>query len=53
MIPLVQEVAEMGTNADFKKELSEYLKLIQYNEKQVYEEMKTAFQKCLEEEKKI
>lgn len=46
MIPLVQGIAEMTTNEDFKKELNEYLKSIQYDEKQVYEEMNVAFQKC-------
>lgn len=52
MIPLVQGIAEMGTDDDFKKELDDYLKLIQYDERQVYEEMNQAFQKCLEESKK-
>lgn len=52
MIPLVQGIAEMGTDTDFKKELDDYLKLIQYDERQVYEEMNQAFQKCLEEESK-
>lgn len=52
MIPLVQEIAEMGTDDDFKKELNDYLKLIQYDERQVYEEMNQAFQNCLEEESK-
>lgn len=46
MIPLVQGIAKMTTNEDFKKELNEYLKSIQYDEKQVYEEMTVAFQKC-------
>lgn len=53
MIPLIQGIAEMGTDTDFKKELSEYLKSIQYDEKQVYDEMNQAFQKCLEEVKKM
>ncbi len=46
-IPLVQGIAEMGTNEDFKKELNEYLKSIQYDESQVYEELNQVFQKCL------
>ncbi len=46
MIPLVQGIAEMGTNEDFKRELNDYLKLIQYDERQVYEEMNAQFQKC-------
>lgn len=52
MIPLVQGIAEMGTNEDFKRELSKYLVSIQYDEKQVYEEMNAKFQKCLKEEVK-
>lgn len=52
MIPLVKGIAEMGTDDNFKKELDDYLKLIQYDERQVYEEMNQAFQKCLEEESK-
>ena len=52
MIPLVQGIAKMGTDEDFKKELNEYLKSIQYDERQVYEEMNQAFQKCLKEERK-
>lgn len=51
-IPLVQRIAEMGTDEDLKKELNEYLKLIQYDEKQIYEEINQAFQKCLKQEKK-
>jgi hypothetical protein len=47
VIPLVQGIAEMETNENFKRELNEYLELIQYDEIQVYEEMNTAFQKCL------
>ncbi len=53
MIPLVQGIAEMETYVDFKNELDDYLKLIQYDEKQIYEEMNQAFQKCLEKSKKI
>lgn len=49
MIPFVQGIAEMGTNEDFKRELNDYLKLIQYDERQVYEEMDAQFQKCLNE----
>ena len=52
VIPLVQGIAEMGTNEDFKRDLNEYLVSIQYDEKQVYKEMKTVFQKCLREETK-
>ena len=48
-IPLVQGIAEMGTDENFKKELREYLKAIQYDEKQVSEEMDQAFQKYLKE----
>ena len=52
MIPLVQGIAEMGTDVDFKRELNEYLESIHYDERQVYEEMNQAYQKCLEEETK-
>jgi hypothetical protein len=52
MIPLVQRNSEMSDNEDFKNELNEFLKSIQYNEKQVYEEMHQAFQECLEEKLK-
>lgn len=50
MIPLVQGIAEMGTDIDFKKELNDYLQSIQYDRRQVYEEMNQAFPNCLEEE---
>lgn len=53
MIPLVQGIAEMGTDEDFKKELDNYLKLIQYDERQVFEEMNVAFQKCLNHSQKV
>lgn len=53
VIPLVQGIAEMETYIDFKNELDDYLKLIQYDERQIYEEMNQAFQKCLEKSKKI
>ena len=49
-IPLIQGIAEMRTDEDFKKELNEYLNSIQYDERQVYEEMNQSFQKCLKEE---
>lgn len=39
----------MGTDEQFKKELDEYLKSIQYDERQVDEEMQQAFEKCLKE----
>lgn len=42
MIPLVQGIAEMGTNEAFKKDLKDYLKLIQYDEKEVYGELNIA-----------
>lgn len=47
-IPLIQGIASAGNDEDFKKDLKNYLDLIQYDEKQVYEEMNMAFQKCLE-----
>lgn len=42
-IPLVKGIAEMGTNEEFKKELNDYLKLIQYDERQVFEEFNNSF----------
>jgi hypothetical protein len=44
---LTKGIAEMESNEDFKRELNDYLESIQYDEKQVYEEMNTAFQKCI------
>lgn len=49
IIPLIKGIAEMGTNEDFKNELNNYLKSIQYNERQISEEMDTVFQKQLKE----
>lgn len=48
-IPLIQEIAKVCGIPDLKKELDEYLKLIQYDERQVFEKMNQSFQKCLEE----
>lgn len=45
IIPSVQQIAEMRADLGFKKELDDYLKLIQYDERQVYEEMNQSFQK--------
>ena len=42
-IPLVKGIAEYSRNERFKKELDEYLSLIQYDEKQVYEEIVSKF----------
>ena len=38
-IPLVHGIAEHSTDENFKKELDAYLTSIQYDEKQVYEEL--------------
>lgn len=38
-IPLIREIAKYSSNESFKKELSDYLMLIQYDEKQIYEEL--------------
>lgn len=38
-IPLVRGIAEYSTDERFKRELNEYLTLIQYDEKQVYDEL--------------
>lgn len=45
IIPLIQEIAEKRVNTDLKKELDNYLKLIQYDEMQIYEEMSQNMQK--------
>lgn len=52
MIPVIQEISEMIKDTDFKKELNEYLKLINYDEKQICEDMNIAIQKCLNKEVK-
>lgn len=44
MIPLIQMLAETKTSMDLKKELDEYLKLIQYDGKKIDEEMEQNFQ---------
>lgn len=46
-IPLVRGIAEHSSDENFKRELNEYLKLIQYDEKQVYDELMTSFEACL------
>ena len=38
-IPLIKRIAEYSNNEKFKKELDEYLAIIQYDEKQVYDEL--------------
>lgn len=47
IIPQIQITADMITDVDFKKELNDYLKTIQYDEKQIYEEMNQEFKKFL------
>ena len=42
-IPLVRGAADYSTDEGFKKELNEYLELIQYDEKQVYDELNFKF----------
>ena len=37
--PLIRQIAEYSCDENFKKDLDEYLSLIQYDEKQVYEEL--------------
>ena len=39
VIPLIRQIAEYSCDENFKKDLDEYLSLIQYDEKQVYEEL--------------
>ena len=38
-IPLVRGIAEYSSDKNFKKELEEYLSLIEYDEKQVNDEI--------------
>lgn len=47
IIPLVREIAEKKTDTDLKKELDNYLKLVQYDEKQIYERLHQTLQKKL------
>lgn len=43
----VIELARLSNNQDFQNEVDEYLKLIQYDEKQSYDELLSKFQKSL------
>lgn len=42
-IPLVQGIAENGKDENFKTELKDYLELIQYDERQLFEELDNSF----------
>ena len=44
-IPLLQSIAELSTNSEFKKDLDNYLELIKYDEKSVFEEMNKTLKK--------
>ena len=46
-IPAVMEITELSNNEDFKKELNEYLEKIQYDEKQIQDELRTEFLKSI------
>ena len=46
-IPAIKEIAELSNNDDFKKELDEYLEMIQYDEKQIQDELKVEFFKTI------
>lgn len=39
-IPFVKGIADCSDDVDFKNDLSEYLELIQYDERQVYDELR-------------
>lgn len=52
-IPLIRGIAECSTDATFKKELREYLELIQYDEQQVYEELVSKCDFTFKKNKKI
>ena len=47
IIPLVQSIANMSENQKFISELDEYLKLIDYEEKEVYEELDEKLKQAL------
>ena len=42
-IPLIKGIADSSDNEEFKRELDKYLTLIQYDEKQIYDEMINQF----------
>ena len=46
-IPFIKEIAELSNNDDFKKEVNEYLELIQYDEKQIQDELETELLKMI------
>lgn len=46
-IPLVMGIAENSNDENFKTELNEYLKLVQYDGKQIYQELVSKCQKLL------
>lgn len=41
------EITELSNNEDFKKELDEYLEKIQYDEKQIQDELRIEFLKSI------
>lgn len=44
-IPLLQSIVELSTNSEFKKDLDNYLELIKYDEKSVFEEIDKTLKK--------
>ena len=52
-IPSIKEIAELSNNDDFKKEVNEYLELIQYDEKQIQDELKVEFFKTIKKDMKL
>lgn len=52
-IPLVQDLAKCSSDENFQRELNEYLNLIQYEEKQVHDELISRFNLVLKENNTI
>lgn len=52
-IPFIKEIAELSNNDDFKKEVNEYLELIQYDEKQIQDELETELLKTIKHDIKL
>lgn len=50
MVPLVKGIAEMSNNAEFQKELADYLTSISYDEEQVYDLLREREKTLLESE---
>ena len=47
IIPIVKEIVMISNNDDLKKEFDEYLEMIQYDEKQIQDELETELLKMI------